>query len=95
MRFDYIFKDALNVSEVQIVQEQMGEITARVVRRSSYGAKDEAEISREVQRWISPTIRVRFEYPGEIERGANGKFRAVVSRLKSSASTQASDHANH
>jgi phenylacetate-CoA ligase len=87
MRFDYIFKDALNVKEAQIVQERIGEITARVVRRASYGTKDEAEISREIQRWISPVLKIRFEYPAEIERGTNGKFRAVVSRLNSSANT--------
>lgn len=83
MRFDYIFKDAMNVREVQMVQENMGEVTARVVRRAGYGMNDEAEISREIQRWISPRLRVRFEYPAEIERGSNGKFRAVVSQLKS------------
>jgi phenylacetate-CoA ligase len=88
MRFDYIFKDALNVKEVQMVQENPGEVTARVVRRAGYNMKDEAEIIREIQRWISPRLRVRFEYPAEIERGSNGKFRAVVSRLKSQQASQ-------
>lgn len=83
MRFDYVFKDALNVKEVQIVQEQPGEIRLRIVRRAGYSAGDEKEISREVQRWISPTLQVRFDYVPEIERQANGKFRAVVSRLPS------------
>ena len=84
MRFDYVFKDAMNVKEVQIVQEQLGEITVRLVRRPGYGARDEGEISREIQRWISPRLAVRFEYVQEIERQANGKFRAVLSQLKSS-----------
>jgi|HubBroStandDraft_1064217.scaffolds.fasta_scaffold00112_38 phenylacetate-CoA ligase len=83
MRFDYVFKNALNVKEVQIVQEQLGEIIVRLVRRASYGTKDETEIVRETQRWISPRLAVRFEYVQEIERESNGKFRAVVSRLKS------------
>jgi phenylacetate-CoA ligase len=87
MRFDYVFKEALNVKEVQIVQQQLGEITVRLVRRASYSTKDENEIVREVQRWISPGLAVRFEYVQEIERESNGKFRAVLSRLKS-----ASDH---
>ena len=33
MRFDYVFKDALNVREVQVVQERVGEIGLRLVRR--------------------------------------------------------------
>jgi phenylacetate-CoA ligase len=82
MRFDYVFKDVLNVKEVQIVQEHMGEITVRVVRRQGYDAEDEVDIRREIGRWISPTLRVRFEYVEEIEREPNGKFRAVLSRLK-------------
>jgi phenylacetate-CoA ligase len=85
MRFDYVFKDVMNVKEVQIMQEQLGEITVRIVRRQGYGTKDEAEISREIERWISPTLKVRFEYVQEIEREHNGKFRAVRSRLKPAA----------
>jgi len=83
MRFDYVFKDALNAKEVQIVQEKMGEITVRLVRRPAYSTSDEVEIQREIQRWISPTLAVRFDYVQGIEREPNGKFRAVVSRLKS------------
>jgi phenylacetate-CoA ligase len=82
MRFDYVFKDVMKVKEVQIVQEELGEITIRAVRREGYGTKDEAEIGREIARWISPTLKVRFEYVAKIEREANGKFRAVLSRLK-------------
>jgi phenylacetate-coenzyme A ligase PaaK-like adenylate-forming protein len=84
MRFDYVFKDALNVEEVQIVQERLGEITVRAVRRPTYSTADEIAIAREIQRWISPTLAVRFEYVQEIEREANGKFRAVRSKLKQS-----------
>lgn len=82
MRFDYVFKDAMHVKEVQIVQESSDRITVRLVRRPAYAAKDEAEIRREIQRWISPSLAVQFEYVNEIERESNGKFRAVLSRLK-------------
>ncbi|HEY3975014.1 MAG TPA: hypothetical protein VGM18_18550 [Candidatus Sulfotelmatobacter sp.] len=83
MRFDYVFKDALKVKEAQVVQEKVGEITVRVVRRDRYGAGDEADIRREIRRWISAQLVVRFEYLDEIEREPNGKFRAVLSRMKS------------
>ncbi len=81
MRFDYIFKDALNVKEAQIVQQRLGEVTVRVVRRPAYSMKDEQEIRLEFRRWISPALGVNFEYVNEIERERNGKFRAVVSHL--------------
>jgi phenylacetate-CoA ligase len=93
MRFDYVFKDLLNAKEVQIVQEQLNEITVRLVRRPAYSARDETDIGREIKRWISPTLSVRFDYVEEIEREPNGKFRAVVSRLKSPPQSPANEPA--
>jgi phenylacetate-CoA ligase len=83
MRFDYVFKDALNVREAQVVQERPGEIKLKLVRRDAYSSEDETVIKREIQRCISPTLQVSFEYVSEIERESGGKFRAVVSSLKS------------
>jgi phenylacetate-CoA ligase len=83
MRFDYVFKDALNVREAQVVQEKPGEIKLKLVRRDAYSSEDETVIKREIQRCISPTLQVSFEYVSEIERESGGKFRAVVSSLKS------------
>ena len=82
-RLDYLFKDALNVKEAQIIQERLGEMTIRLVRRSAYGTKDELEIRRDIKSWLSPALAVRFEYVQEIAREQNGKFRAVLSRLQS------------
>lgn len=82
MRFDYIFKDAQNVMESQIVQERLGEIIVYVVRRSSYSAKDEKIIRDEIKKWISNSLKVQFVYVSEIEREPNGKFRAVKSLLR-------------
>ena len=85
MRFDYLFKDALNVKEAQVVQRQPGEITILVVRRARYSAKDEHDLRRDIRSWVSPTLTVQFEYVNEIPRQPNGKFRAVVSQLSSAA----------
>lgn len=82
MRFDYIFKETANVAEAQVVQEKLGEIVIRVVRRAEYNSADEQRLRGEVARWISPALVVSFEYVNEIERTQSGKFRAVVSRLK-------------
>jgi len=95
MRFDYIFKDAMNVQEAQVIQERSDEIMIRIVRRPSYRAKDEGEIRSEVARWISPRLKVRFEYVSELEREANGKFRAVLSRLNAAERTHVSSEVSH
>ncbi len=94
-RLDYLFKDALNVKEAQIVQEQLGEIKIVLVRRDAYATRDELEIRRDIKTWLSPSLAVRFEYVHEVPREANGKFRAVLSRLKSSAQSLVPEQVNH
>lgn len=94
-RLDYLFKDALNVKEAQVVQEQPDEIKIVVVRRDSYGTRDEFEIRRDIRTWLSPSLRVRFEYVDEVPREANGKFRAVLSRLKSSRHDPVPEQVSH
>lgn len=80
-RFDYIFKDAQNVREAQVVQNKLGEITILIVKRHGYTSDDEKALLKQVRKMISPTVAVEFEYVEEIERTSSGKFRAVVSNL--------------
>jgi phenylacetate-CoA ligase len=94
-RLDYLFKDALNVKEAQIIQERLGEVTIRLVRRSTYGTKDEVEIRRDIASWLSPSLVVRFEYVQEIPRGKNGKFRAVLSQLQSTSPAPVAEQVSH
>lgn len=82
LRFDYIFKDTINVIEAQIIQNKLGEIIIRVIKRDEYSDKDEDRIIREVHEKISPKLKVQFEYPLSIERERTGKFRAVKSYIK-------------
>lgn len=82
MRFDYIFKDTVNVREAQVVQKEPGQICIRIVKRPGYAGTDEAYIRSEIKAKISERLQVDFEYTPEIERGASGKFRAVVSSMK-------------
>ena len=85
MRFDYVFKDTVNVREAQVVQDRPGQLRIRIVRRPAYGSQDEAFIAGEIARWISPRLALQFEYVNEIEREGNGKFRAVRSNLHATA----------
>ena len=82
MRFDYIFKEAINVKECQVVQEKLGEVKLRIVKRSGYNKSDELTIKKLVSEWISKSIEVKFDYVNEIEKSNTGKFKAVVSNIK-------------
>ena len=81
MRFDYVFKDSQHVREAQVIQDYLGEVCVRVVRRDAYTMRDEEFIRAEIRRWISPSLLVKFDYVANIERESNGKFRAVKSNL--------------
>lgn len=83
-RLDYIFKDSIDIKECQVVQRQLGEIILRIVRRNSYNTASEKKLLVNISQWVSPTIKVKFEYVDEIPRTKAGKFKAVVSELKNS-----------
>ncbi|MGH9908444.1 MAG: phenylacetate--CoA ligase family protein, partial [Pyrinomonadaceae bacterium] len=81
LRFDYIFKDTQNVRDAQVVQKEPGTICLRIVPRPGYSASDEHILKKEIKDGVSAKLSVEFEYVKEIEREANGKFRAVRSLL--------------
>jgi len=83
------------VKEAQIIQERLGEIKILLVRRDTYGTKDELEIRRDIASWLSPSLAVQFDYVPEIPRERNGKFRAVLSRLQSPTHTLVAEQVNH
>lgn len=80
-RFDYLFKNTVGIKECQVVQQQLGEVLFRIVRRDSYSTQTEEVLRKGVADMISPTIACRFEYVNEIKRTIAGKFKAVVSEL--------------
>lgn len=89
MRFGYVFKDTQDIKESQVVQFEPGSIVVRIVRRPSYGIDTEAHVRKMVHEWISPRLKVTFEYVSEIERESNGKLRAVKSFLGDSTVLEA------
>jgi phenylacetate-CoA ligase len=84
LRFDYVFKDAHNVRDAQVVQRELGSICLRVARRPEYSTRDEHQLRREIADKISAQLIVEFEYVDEIEREPNGKIRAVKSLIDES-----------
>ena len=81
LRFDYLFKDLVEVKECQVIQRKEGEVVFRIVKRDTYSISNEKMLLDLVKEWISPTIEVSFEYVDEIPRTASGKFKAVLSEL--------------
>ena len=82
-RMDPVFKADLSIREAQIVQEELDLVRVRVVPGAEFGARQEEELKRRVRLRLGEGVRVEVERVKEIERTANGKFRAVVSKVSS------------
>ncbi len=79
-RLDAVFKEDLPILEAQIVQPAVGEVRVRVAAAPGWGRRAEVTLVRALQARLGP-LRVVVEVVPEIPRGANGKFRAVISEI--------------
>jgi len=82
-RFHGIFIDLDHVIEGQIVQQQRDLICVNVVPAAGFGERDEEVIRRRISGERLPGIRVDIRKVDQIERTASGKFRAVISHVRS------------
>jgi len=80
-RLDHIFKDQLEVAEAQILQETREAVEVRIVPRADWSPRSERTLLREIRSRLGEEIRVDLRLVESISREANGKFRAVKSRV--------------
>lgn len=83
-RMDPAFKGIEGVASAQIVQEKINLILVLIVLDTK--AKKEFNPSLlidNIQTRTSKNIEVQIQYVPEIAKGANGKFKSVISKLKS------------
>jgi phenylacetate-CoA ligase len=79
-RLDPVFKGDLPIREAQIVQERLGELLVVVAPSRAWQRSHEAPIAQSLRERLGD-LDIRFETVAAIPRGANGKFRSIVSRL--------------
>lgn len=84
----YFYKGMTEISECQVVQDKLGEMVFRIVKRDNYTSEVELNLIKKVKKYISPRILVKFEYVNEIERTETGKIKMVVSRLEANYSNE-------
>lgn len=80
-RIDHLFKDAVRVTEAQVVQKKAGEAIFRIVRGAGYSSDDEQALTEEVRQRFGDRLRLEFEYVDALPRTSAGKLRLVVSEL--------------
>jgi phenylacetate-CoA ligase len=80
-RLDHIFKELPDVAEAQILQETQEAIDVLVVPRTRWKADSERSLLKEIRSRLGEEIGVNVRQVDAIPREANGKFRAVKSRV--------------
>ena len=81
-RLDPVFKGGSNISEAQVIQKTDGSIEVRVVPEADFGVENKKWIENELTKRVGNDVPVVVSEVEQIERGANGKFRAVISHYK-------------
>ncbi len=82
-RLDPVFKADLPVIEAQIIQEEYDRLRVKIVPAATFNGKHSSEIVQRLIERVGP-MRIDVELVDCIERTKNGKFRAVVSKVKGS-----------
>lgn len=79
-RLDPIFKSSLPILEAQIIQESFTKVIIKFVPAPEYQPKDGQSIIERLRDRMGD-IHVILESVSELPREANGKFRAVISKI--------------
>jgi phenylacetate-CoA ligase len=80
-RLDFLFKGSRRIREAQLIQRSIDRLLVKVVRSNGYDQSDEQELLGLIRHYLGDVIEVDIEYIDEIPRGANGKFRQIVSEV--------------
>lgn len=80
-RLDPVFKGLAGVVEAQVVQEALDRVVVRLAAPGA-GAGVEAEVLRRMRDRLGAAVEVRVERVERVPRGARGKLRQVVSRVR-------------
>lgn len=80
-RMDPALKGVHGIIECQFVQESLGRLEIRFVAGAEFRDADQEQLSRNLRDRLGGSISLEFRRLEQIPRGANGKFRPVVSRV--------------
>jgi phenylacetate-CoA ligase len=77
----------LPIAEAQVIQESLDEVCVRVIPAEGFSFETERTITARLHARLGD-VQVRIKRVERIDRGANGKLRAVISNLTSGGATR-------
>ena len=80
-RLDHIFKERFDISEAQIIQDEVSRLEVRIVPSMTFSDESRNRLVRDFKARVGDEMEIDIKIVDEIPREANGKFRAVRSSL--------------
>jgi len=81
-RLDPVFKGLQSIKETQIIQEDLNNVTLKIVPGDNYKDSEADIIVYELKKRLGSQTNIIVEIVTEIHRTSAGKFRAVISKVK-------------
>jgi phenylacetate-CoA ligase len=86
-RLDPVFKSHMPIVEAQIVQETLDRVVVHYVPAPDFTSECGEQVIDEIRARLGP-IDVVLQPMPQIPRGTNGKFRAVINRVRAAAGSE-------
>ena len=80
-RMDPVFKGLTGIHEAQIIQDKIDHVLFRIVPAHGYSNQTKMELISNAKLRLGDKIKIDVEEVPWIERGPQGKFRAVISKI--------------
>lgn len=75
------FKPMHNIEESQIIQEDLSNITIKIVKKETYSDEDSLQLKMALKERLGNDVNINLEFVEFIPRTKNGKFRWVISKV--------------
>mgnify|MGYP000340819043 CR=1 FL=1 len=75
------FKPMHNIEESQIIQEDLSNITVKIVKKKTYSDEDSLQLKMALKERLGDDVNINLEFVEFIPRTKNGKFRWVISKV--------------
>ncbi|MGY5450735.1 phenylacetate--CoA ligase family protein [Agarivorans sp. MS3-6] len=76
--FPHLFKEFAGISRFQIIQQQLDQITMKIVANEQFGEADKEMISQEINKYSHGELGLNFELVDDIPLTVSGKHRVTI-----------------
>jgi len=80
-RLDEAFHYSKGIKESQILQNEIGKITVKIIKEDYFSEKDTKILDKELMKRLGYDMDINYEFVDQIPRTRRGKYRFVVSSI--------------